>query len=118
MGPRLGGGDDVEPELVAARRHVRLRRVPRAPGDVRAAGWSKERVREAMFAAVARPARELQRGETTPVGPPPIPTRRQEVDSPEEIVLLAAGGEAGRYSALLGPCLGMDAAIVSREIVE
>ena len=38
--------------------------------------------------------------------------------SPEEIVLLAAGGEAGRYSALLGPCLGMDAAIVSREIVE
>ena len=36
----------------------------------------------------------------------------------EEIVLLAAGGEAGRYSALLGPCLGMDAAIVSRAIVD
>jgi hypothetical protein len=33
-------------------------------------------------------------------------------------MLVAAGGEAGRYSALLGPCLGMQAAVVSREVVE
>jgi hypothetical protein len=37
---------------------------------------------------------------------------------PDEIMLVAAGGEAGRYSALLGPCLGMQAAVVSREVVE
>jgi hypothetical protein len=84
-----------------------------------AAGWSKQRVREAMFAAVARPARELQRGETTPETAAADPDAViAKWTSPEEIVLVAAGGEAGRYSALLGPCLGMDAAIVSREIVE
>ena len=37
-------------------------------------------------------------------------------DSPEDIVLLAAGGEAGRYSAVLGPCLGMSSQMVSREV--
>jgi hypothetical protein len=36
--------------------------------------------------------------------------------SPEGIVLLVAGGEAGRYSAVLGPCTGMGSAIVSREV--
>jgi peroxiredoxin len=84
-----------------------------------AAGWSKQRVREAMFAAVTRPARELQHGETTPfvLASDPDATITKWT-SPDEIVLLAAGGEAGRYSALLGPCLGMDAAIVSREVVE
>jgi peroxiredoxin len=82
-------------------------------------GWSKERVRDAMFAAVARPARELQRGETTPTAAAADPDAViKKWTSPEEIVLIAAGGEAGRYSALLGPCLGMDAAIVSREIVD
>lgn len=84
-----------------------------------AAGWSKERVRDAIFAAVSRPARELKRGETTPyvagADPDAVITKWT---SPEEIVLVAAGGEAGRYSALLGPCLGMEAAIVSREVVE
>jgi hypothetical protein len=84
-----------------------------------AAGWSKDRVREAMFAAVSKPARELQRGETTPAVAAADPGAAiTKWTSPEEIVLLAAGGEAGRYSALLGPCLGMEAAIVSREVVE
>jgi peroxiredoxin len=84
-----------------------------------AAGWSKQQVREAMFAAVAKPARLLRRGETTPfvlaADPDALINKWTNAD---EIVLLAAGGEAGRYSALLGPCLGMDAAIVSREVVE
>ena len=82
-----------------------------------AAGWSKQRVREAMFAAVVRPAGELRRGETTPAvlaADPDAPISKWT--SPDDIVLLAAGGEAGRYSAVLGPCLGMDAAVVSREV--
>ena len=84
-----------------------------------AAGWSKQRLREAMFAAVRKPARELRHGETTPAVLAAEPDAIvAKWSSPDEIVLLAAGGEAGRYSALLGPCLGMDAAIVSREIVE
>jgi peroxiredoxin len=82
-----------------------------------AAGWSKQRVREAMFAAVVRPARDLRRGETTPAvlaAEPDAPISKWT--SPDDIVLLAAGGEAGRYSAVLGACLGMDAAVVSREV--
>jgi peroxiredoxin len=82
-----------------------------------AAGWSKRRLREAMFDAVRKPARELRRGETTPqvhaADPDALITKW---DSPDDIVLLAAGGEAGRYSAVLGPCLGMNAQMVSREV--
>jgi peroxiredoxin len=82
-----------------------------------AAEWSKQRLREAMFEAVRKPARELRRGETTPqvhaADPDALITKW---DSPDDIVLLAAGGEAGRYSAVLGPCLGMNTQMVSREV--
>ena len=82
-----------------------------------AAGWSKGRLREAMFDAVRKPAGELRRGETTSyvhrVDPDALVTKW---DSPDDIVLLAAGGEAGRYSAVLGPCLGMNSQMVSREV--
>jgi peroxiredoxin len=82
-----------------------------------AAGWSKQRLREAMFDAVRRPARELRRGETTPQVHAADPdTLVTKWDSPEDIVLIAAGGEAGRYSAVLGPCLGMSSQMVSREV--
>jgi peroxiredoxin len=83
----------------------------------RDAGWSKQRLREAMFEAVRKPARELRRGETTPqvhAADPDEPITKW--DSPDDIVLLAAGGEAGRYSAVLGPCLGMNTQMVSREV--
>lgn len=83
----------------------------------RAAGWSKQRLREEMFEAVKRPAAELARGETTQVvhgaAPEALVTKWA---SPEGIVLVVAGGEAGRYSAVLGPCTGMGSQIVSREV--
>jgi peroxiredoxin len=82
-----------------------------------AEGWSKQRLREAMFAAIRKPARELRRGETTPqvhaADPDELITKW---DRPEDIVFVAAGGEAGRYSAVLGPCLGMSTQMVSREV--
>ena len=83
----------------------------------RGAGWTKQRLREFMFEAVRRPAAGLKRGETTPAV-----ARAGAADvipkwaSPDAIVLLVAGGEAGRYSAVLGPCTGMGAQIVSREV--
>ncbi len=80
-------------------------------------GWSKQRVREAMFEAVRRPARSLRWGETTPL------VLAAEDDQlvgkwsrPEYIVIVVAGGEAGRFSAVFGPCLGMDAQPVSKEV--
>ena len=81
------------------------------------AGWSKQRVREEMFEAVQRPAHKLRWGETTPkVQAAPEFQAITKWDSPDDIVLVVAGGEAGRYSAVFGPCLGLQAEIVSKEV--
>ena len=82
------------------------------------AGWSKQRLREALFEVVRRPARELatRRDDAAASTRPARTTIITRWTSPDEIVLLAAGGEAGRYSALLGPCLGMESQIVSKEV--
>jgi hypothetical protein len=70
-----------------------------------------------MFEAVRKPAGLLRRGETTPVVHAAAPGALvPKWASPEAIVLLVAGGEAGRYSAVLGPCTGMGSQIVSREV--
>jgi hypothetical protein len=83
----------------------------------RAAGWTKQRLREFMFETVRKPAAELRRGETTPFVHAADPAELvAKWASPDCIVLLVAGGEAGRYSAVLGPCTGMGFQIVSREV--
>jgi peroxiredoxin len=83
----------------------------------RSAGWSKQRVREELFSAVRRPAGELRWGETTPqvhdAGDSDPVTKWT---SPDDIVLVVAGGDAGRYSAVFGPCLGMNTQMVSKEV--
>src|SRR5580704_2390239 len=80
-------------------------------------GWAKQRLRQFMFDAVHKPAGELRRGETTPfvhaADPDALVPKWASADA---IVLLVAGGEAGRYSAVLGPCTGMGSQIVSREV--
>jgi hypothetical protein len=83
----------------------------------RAAGWTKQQLRQFMFEAVHKPAAELRRGETTPFVHAADPAAQvPKWASPEAIVLIVAGGEAGRYSAVLGPCTGMGSQIVSREV--
>jgi peroxiredoxin len=83
----------------------------------RGAGWTKRRLREALFDAVRRPASELRWGETTPQVDAAADERQiTKWMSPDDIVLVVAGGEAGRYSAVFGPCLGMNAEIVSKEV--
>jgi hypothetical protein len=83
----------------------------------RAHRWSKQRLREFMFEVVRKPARELRRGETTPFVHAADPDAViPKWTSPEAIVLLVAGGEAGRYSAVLGPCTGMGFRIVARKV--
>jgi AhpC/TSA family len=80
-------------------------------------GWSRQRLREFMFEAVHKPARDLRWGETTPFVHAADPDAEvSKWESPDAIVLLVAGGEAGRYSAVLGPCTGMKSQIVSREV--
>jgi hypothetical protein len=82
-----------------------------------AAGWSKERLREAVYAAAVRPAGELKRGETTPaVWASPDDRPIHKWADPSRILIVVAGGEAGRYSAVLGPCDGMQTRPVTREV--
>jgi hypothetical protein len=83
----------------------------------RSANWSKQRLRERIFETVRRPAAELRWGETTPA----VAAAHDEQPiakwtGPEDIVLIVAGGEAGRHSAVFGPCLGMDSEPVSKQI--
>jgi hypothetical protein len=82
-----------------------------------AAGWSKEQVRAEIFAAATRPAAELRRGETTPhvhASEPDVPIHKWT--TPERIQLVVAGGEAGRFSAVLGPCDGLGTQMITKEV--
>jgi hypothetical protein len=81
------------------------------------AGWSKERLREAIYAEVVRPAGELQHGETTPhVWASGADAPVHKWTAPEKIQLVVAGGEAGRFSAVFGPCDGMGTRPITKEI--
>jgi peroxiredoxin len=80
-------------------------------------GWSKQRLRDAMFDVVRRPAQSLRWGETTPLVQAASDDQLVgKWSSPEDIVIVVAGGEAGRFSAVFGPCLGMDAQPISKEV--
>jgi hypothetical protein len=90
---------------------------PEHADTLAAGGWTKADVRRAIWEAVQRPAGELRRGEFTErVGgaadAEPIP----KWDSPDDILLIVAGGEAGRFSAVFGPCVGMDWSPVTQEV--
>jgi peroxiredoxin len=80
-------------------------------------GWSKQRVRDEMFSAVVSSAGSLRWGETTPlVNVAADDQMVHKWDSPEDIMIVVAGGEAGRYSAVFGPCLGMNTEPISKEV--
>jgi peroxiredoxin len=90
---------------------------PEHADTLAAGGWSKADVSRAIWEAVRRPARELRRGETTDlVAGSADDALIPKWDSPEDIVLIVAGGEAGRFSAVFGPCVGMDWNPVSLEV--
>ena len=84
----------------------------------REAGWSKAQVRAAIVAAPSRPAGELVGfGEAPPevhAAPPATPIGKWT--RPEHVQIVCAGGPAGRFSAVLGPALGMGAAMITREV--
>jgi len=81
------------------------------------AGWSKDDVRTAIFATPRRTGAELTGfGEAAAAAHlHPDQTFRKWLD-PAQIMLIAAGGEAGRFSAVFGPCLGMGSIPITREI--
>jgi hypothetical protein len=90
---------------------------PEHADTLAAEGWSKPDVRRAIWEAVRRPAGELRHGETTDlVAAAPDDALVPKWDSPDDIVLIVAGGEAGRFSAVFGPCVGMGWNPISREV--
>jgi peroxiredoxin len=81
------------------------------------AGWTKEQLRDAIFDDAVRPARELNRGETTPHVKAADPDERvHKWTDRDRILIVVAGGEAGRFSAVFGPCGGMDEAVITKEV--
>jgi len=99
---------DATSLFILGREHVRM---------FAQAGWSKSDVRDAIYEQVRRPARELRHGETTAQVYAADPDELiAKWDDPERIVIVVAGGEAGRFSAVCGPSLGMEAAVITREV--
>jgi len=99
---------DATSLFVLGQEHVRL---------FAEAGWSKANVRDAIFEEVRRPARELRHGETTALVQSADPeTMIAKWDDPGRIVIVVAGGDAGRFSAVCGPSLGMGAEVITREV--
>jgi AhpC/TSA family protein len=90
---------------------------PEHADTLAAGGWSKDDVRRAMWEEVQRPAGELRHGEfTARVGSAPDAELVPKWDAPDDILLVVAGGEAGRFSAVFGPCVGMDWTPVTQEV--
>jgi hypothetical protein len=90
---------------------------PEHADTLAAGGWTKDDVRETIWEAVRRPAGDLRHGETTDlVAAAPDDAPVPKWDAPGDIALIVAGGEAGRFSAVFGPCVGMDWKPVSREV--
>lgn len=82
-----------------------------------AAGWSKNQLRQALFDDLVEPAGRLRHGETTPfVAAAADDEPVHKWSSLDDVLVVCAGGEAGRYSAVLGPCLGMGTTPVSRKV--
>jgi hypothetical protein len=72
-------------------------------------GWSKAQVRAAIQDATRRPVRELVRDDTCAEGIPPAAAERIGMDTEltkfaadDNITLVVAGGEAGKFAAYLG----------------
>ena len=112
-----GGRRHLEPELVAARRDLAVRDLPRARPLVRRVGL--EQAARARGDVRGRPPTggcvALGRDDAAGAAAPDDQLVRKW-SSPEDIVIVVAGGEAGRYSAVFGPCLGMNAEPISKEV--
>ena len=82
------------------------------------AGWSKLDVRRALFEAPRRTAADLRSfGEAPPAVHAAAPDEEfGKWHTLDDVRLIVAGGEAGRFSAVLGPSQGMTPNPVTREI--
>ena len=84
---------------------------------IAAAGWSKRDVRECLFESA-----RVTRGEWRTVGKAAIAGRRNEekvhtaLRSPDDLLVVAAGGPAGGFGAVVPPWYGAKSLAVTRAI--
>ena len=66
-------------------------------------GWQKDRVRQFLYEQACRPLADLKRGGLieAPIAPADETTLVRAVSSPDHILLIMAGGVAGRFSAFI-----------------
>ena len=118
--PGAGGGSgrDVESELVAAGWGVAVRDLPRARTAVRRSRMEQAATARGDVRGGAASCRRaaLGRDHAARARRPRRPPDLQVVRASRTYCVVVAGGEAGRYSAVFGPCLGMQTEIVSKEV--
>jgi hypothetical protein len=80
-------------------------------------GWTKKRVQEFLFEKARRPLADLKRGgmDETPLTPEDEEKMVQAVSAPDRILVIMAGGVAGRFSACM---LGWFNREMSRAVTE
>lgn len=81
------------------------------------AGWSKDDLRRAIFETPERRGADLTEfGEAPPAAHAHPERSFRKWENPDQILLIAIGGEAGRFSAVFGPSLGMGSIPITKEI--
>lgn len=82
---------------------------------LRAGGWSKRRIKEYLYEHAVRSVADVKRAGRLPgpVTPADERAQRHSTKSPDDIVLVAAGGRAGAFSAVL---MGWGSAAHTRSI--
>jgi hypothetical protein len=92
--------------------------VPRQPREVLvAAGWSKQDVREYIFESA-----RVQRRQWRDVGKAAIASRRDEdqvytaLRTPEDLLVVSAGGPAGGFAAIVPPWYGNKSLAVTQAL--
>jgi hypothetical protein len=117
----LAGGAAFSPNLYPMAAETVFVISPEHARTFETAGWSKVGVAQRLLDGSKRKVKEITRGERSPL----LSAFPEDGDVPKwltlaEIVLVVAGGRAGRFSAVLPPWVGfgLGSRIVSREIQE
>lgn len=82
-------------------------------------GWTKMEIREAVYERAKRPLNEYKRLVGLPdsaIGPEGAEALVPYLNSPEELLIVTAGGKAGGFSALVPPWAAGDSRPVTRAI--
>ena len=82
-------------------------------------GWTKEQIREAVYERAVRPLADFERLNGLPesaISAEDAGSLYHNMNNPEELLIVTAGGKAGGFSAIIPPWAGGDSRPVTRAI--